>query len=569
MQINTSLSALFTSRQLTKTESSLAQSLQRLSSGYRINSAKDDAAGLAISERMASQFRGMNQATRNANDAISLLQTADGALSTVGDAIQRIRELSVQAANGTNSASDRAALQSEASQLLAEISRIGKETEFNGGALFAQSTASIGGDANKRAVLDGMKSGWLANSEAMISQYYGLKGKGDKIYISLSAFTDGQGQIAALVGPPADSSYFQEMRVDMADFTPPNLPNGGSYPFYNDRIVAHEMVHAVMNSAYGAARANALPTWFKEGMAEFIHGADERVSADIANNGLAAVVDQVAGGWGSNSLSYSSAYVATRYLHETMKAHGHTEGVKAITVYLSEHSAANLDGALNALTDGEFTTVGSFLASFTGGNSSVGQSFVTDRMDLKNTDTGAIGGLDADNGAIRTAESVIEFGGGKGYDAKDVLEGFTETFEDIGGGTGQREYKFQVGANAGQSLEIMLGSINAFSLGIEDVDLNAASGASVAIVHLDEALDYINMQRATVGAQLSRMEFTIANQQNGAENLAASRSRIKDTDYAAETAGLMRSQVLQQAATGILAQAKVSSEMALSLLRGL
>lgn len=569
MQINSNLNALFASRQLTKTESSLSQSLQRLSSGYRINSAKDDAAGLAIADRMSSQFRGMNQAARNANDAISVLQTADGALSSVNGVIQRIRELAIQAGNETNSGSDRAAMQTEANQLLAEISRIGEISEFNGEKLFSQSTSSIGGDANKRAVLDGMKLGWLANSETMISQYYGIAGKGDKMYISLSTFSDGAGQVAARVGPPTDPAYFEEMQVDMADFTPPNLPNGGKAPYYNDRIIAHEMVHAVMNSAYGAARASALPTWFKEGMSEFIQGADERVKSDIASSGLANVVNKVAGGWGSSSLDYSSAYVATRYLHETMKSYGHAEGVKAITVYLSKNTSATLDDAMNALTNGDFATAAAFTASFTGANSAVGQAFVTGRMNLTNTDTGAIGGFDADNGEIRTAESVIDFGGGKGYDAKDVLAGFDETFEDIGGGTGQQEFSFQIGANAGQSLQLKLGAINAFALGINDVDLSTSGGANVAIVHLDEALDYINMQRANVGSQLSRMEFSIANLQNSAENTAASRSRIQDADYAVESANLVRSQVLQQAASGMLAQTKTSGDMALSLLRAI
>src|SRR5690349_1610670 len=115
--INTNVASLNSQRQLGKTNDMLGQALQRLSSGLRINSAKDDAAGLAISSRMTAQIRGLNQAARNANDAISLSQTAEGALSTVGDALLRMRELAVQAANDTNSSSDRNALQREVSQL--------------------------------------------------------------------------------------------------------------------------------------------------------------------------------------------------------------------------------------------------------------------------------------------------------------------------------------------------------------------------------------------------------------------------------------------------------------------
>ena len=130
--INTNISSLNAQNNLAKTSSDLATSLQRLSTGLRINSAKDDAAGLAISERMTTQIRGLNQAARNANDGISLAQVAEGSLGSIGNSLQRIRELAVQSANATNSASDRAALNVEAQQLKDEIDRIATQTDFNG-----------------------------------------------------------------------------------------------------------------------------------------------------------------------------------------------------------------------------------------------------------------------------------------------------------------------------------------------------------------------------------------------------------------------------------------------------
>lgn len=130
--INTNIASLTAQRNLNTSQSSLATSLQRLSSGLRINSAKDDAAGLAISERFTTQIRGLNQAIRNANDGVSFAQTAEGALSTSGDAMQRIRELAVQSINDTNSSSDRQALNNEVSQLIAEVNRIANSTQFNG-----------------------------------------------------------------------------------------------------------------------------------------------------------------------------------------------------------------------------------------------------------------------------------------------------------------------------------------------------------------------------------------------------------------------------------------------------
>jgi len=151
--INTNLSSLTAQRNASKTQNDLSTAINRLSSGLRINSAKDDAAGLAISERFTTQIRGLNQAVRNANDGISLAQTAEGALASAGSILQRVRELSVQSANASNSGSDRKAIQAEVGQLLSELDRISVTTEFNGQKLldgsFGSSTFQIGANANQ------------------------------------------------------------------------------------------------------------------------------------------------------------------------------------------------------------------------------------------------------------------------------------------------------------------------------------------------------------------------------------------------------------------------------------
>src|SRR6218665_4033285 len=154
--INTNIASLTAQRNLGLSQSSLNTSIQRLSSGLRINSAKDDAAGLAISERFRSQIRGLNQAVRNANDGISLAQTTEGALKSSGDILQRVRELAVQSANATNSSSDRQALQAEVSQLVSELDRIAQTTEFNGAMLidgsFGTQPFQVGANANQTIV---------------------------------------------------------------------------------------------------------------------------------------------------------------------------------------------------------------------------------------------------------------------------------------------------------------------------------------------------------------------------------------------------------------------------------
>ncbi|EKD41129.1 MAG: hypothetical protein ACD_74C00012G0001, partial [uncultured bacterium] len=151
--VNTNIASLNAQRNLTGSGKLLNQSLQRLSSGLRINSAKDDAAGLAISTRMSAQVRGLNQAARNANDGISLAQTAEGALGEIGNNLQRLRELSIQSANATNSDSDRASLNAEATQLISEITRVAGATQFNGLNLldgsFASKDFQVGANANQ------------------------------------------------------------------------------------------------------------------------------------------------------------------------------------------------------------------------------------------------------------------------------------------------------------------------------------------------------------------------------------------------------------------------------------
>ena len=249
LSVNTNVASLNAQRNLNGSQTALGKAIQRLSSGLRINSAADDAAGLAISDRFTTQINGFNQAVRNANDGISMLQTADGALSTVSQALQRVRELAVQAANATNSDADKKALQLEVSQLTAEVDRVGRTTTFNSQKIFGQDTASVVGDPDVLAVQDGLKSGWLSSAEDLIRQYYGIQANGNSFKIEFDTFTDGAGGTLARVGANVGSSGIGQnitLQIDMADFVPPNPPNGGNAPFYADRVIAHEMVHATM-----------------------------------------------------------------------------------------------------------------------------------------------------------------------------------------------------------------------------------------------------------------------------------------------------------------------------------
>jgi flagellin len=577
VQINTNVMSLNSQRALSANQADLSRSLQRLSSGLRINSAKDDAAGLAISSRMTGQLRGMSVARRNASDGISMLQTAEGVLANAANQVQRIRDLAVQAANSTNSSTDRAALQAEVVQLMAEIDRMGVSADFNGQQLFAQNGGSIGGDPNQRAVVDGLRLGWLEEAENLILQHYGLKGDGAAMQIDITADTDGAGGVAAFVaaavgGQPGGRGTNLRLSVDMADFTPPNPPSGGSAPYYNDRVIAHEMVHAVMARATNWQSLTTTSMWFTEGAAEFIHGADERVSADIAaaagatnDAKIDAVVDEIAT-WQLQSADYSAGYIGVRYLHNKLISAGFAGGIKDFMVYLGGASAPTMDQAMTHFFGGGYTQA-SFLTEIqadSGNGLSNGVMFVKNNMNLANADTGAIGGADTGNGPVRTASEVLT-NRDSGYSAAP-LRGFTTSWQNLGTGvTATRSASIQVGANQGQTNDLQLGALSTTALGLADVEL--VGNAKVSIVHLDEALTYINSQRALVGAQISRLENTISNLSTASEAGAASRSRVVDTDYATETASLMRARILRQAGTAILAQANSQQNRVLQLLR--
>jgi flagellin len=583
LQINTNLSALNNQRNLAVSENALSRSLQRLSSGLRINSAKDDAAGLAIAERFSTQIRGLNQATRNSNDGISMIQTAEGALSTLSNSLQRVRELAVQAANGTNSESDRQALQGEVNQLLQEVDRIGRTTTFNGEKIFAQSESSAVGDPNQLAVVDGLMSGWLSQAESLIQQYYGITGDGGSIGIELTTFTDGAGGTAAqVVGAINGATYTGKasnvkLQIDMADFIPPNLPNGGSAPIYNDRIITHEMVHAVMYRSMNVAtmfNPATDQTWFQEGIAEFIHGADERLLSSYNAIGAAGLAARAAnfgsGGAAWNyadsaniSHDYAAGYAAVRYLHQEIKNAG-GEGIKDVMTYLASHQSEGLDEAIAAATNGAYADADAFNTAFATNAATFITSLHTSGS-LTNADTGAIGGLDADGGAVRTAESVIATGSNRS--GEDQLAGFSETWESIATATLTTNDKtLQIGANVGETLQISTGAMNGTALDIMDVDL--VNNFNQAISKMDRALDYVNSERGKLGAQLNRLESTITNLQTGTESMSASRSRIQDADFAQETAELTRAQILQQAGIAMLAQANTLPNVVLTLLRG-
>lgn len=569
MQINTNTSALFVQRQLGKSSQGLATNLERLSSGLRINSAKDDAAGLAISERMSAQVRGYVQAQRNVNDGVSMLMTAEGAMSSVSSMLQRIRELAVQAANGTNSSDDRAALQSEVSQLVEHIDDIGSQSQFNGMPLFSQSRTSIGGDAQQRALLDHVPD-WVGAALDRVNTYYGLKG--DDAALEVKLFQGSSSGVLAFVQWTATDAQGKSLNLslnlDLADFLPVNPPNGGTAPYYNDRILTHEMVHAVMGRNMAMS---ALPSWFKEGAAELIHGADERLIGDTLNYtggagtlnaGIDAIQTAFAADDVSGSAGYSAGYLATRFIEKNLAG-----GMKALLGRLA--AGDSFDTAINTVSTGTYANQAALKTAVDAAMQAVDTAGAGDNnaaaiaafktqfnVDLSNTDTGAIGNLDASGGPSKNQEDVIADSG--------TVSGFKLSMPDLGGTPGHYDVVFQAGANAGETSSISIGALNAGALGMEAANL--VNNAQGTIGAADRALDYINGQRAQIGAQMSGLESSYTRLGAASEATSAARGRIVDADFAAETATLTRHQIMQNAGIAMTAQANAIPRMVLSLL---
>ncbi|MCQ4323083.1 flagellin [Stutzerimonas stutzeri] len=400
LTVNTNIASLNTQRNLNQSSNALTTSMERLSSGSRINSAKDDAAGLQIANRLTSQINGLGVAVKNANDGISMAQTAEGALQQSTNILQRMRDLSLQSANGSNSTDEREALNSEVGQLKKELDRISNTTTFGGRKLldgsFGTASFQVGSAANEliSVGIDKMSSDSLKGS-------------------------------------------FYKTAVDTT--TPTAVATDGSF-------------------VAGTATATLTLDSGDEVTVDFdIKKGDD---ADAINAKFAAAVNDANVGVSMQKDSEGAYQIVS-------KANKDGDGPEVATIAV----AAKTDGTLAGVTFGAATTT-----------------------------------IDAAADLV-TADSV------------------------------------------------------------KDIDISDAVGAQAAVLVIDDAIKQIDSQRADLGAVQNRFDNTIANLQNISENVSAARGRIQDTDFAAETANLSKQQILQQAGTAILAQAKQLPQAVLSLLQ--
>jgi len=547
MTINTNLASLNAQRNLSKSQGALSQSLQRLSSGMRINSAKDDAAGLAISQRFTSQIRGLDQAQRNANDGISLSQTAESSLSTSGDILQRIRELAVQSSNATNSASDRSALNSEVQQLTQELQRISTSTQFNGQNLldgsFTSSTFQIGANANQNIVAT---SGNFQTSAYGNYRIGGLAAQKDTTLGDLT------------VGSTAGVNLTQFGTADVSKIAAGDTltvaSGSGSYDVKYSANSSASTIAAAINQANTGVRASATTT--------FILGADDATAA----NTTAATGSEFMQGTSYSLLlatdTSNPSAAPSSFTTVSFTIGGSVSGA-SIT------SSDQLNAAAQAFNDVSGKT--GFTAQIVKtDNGKYGLQLTnTSGADLRiqnNSTTNALALEDQNviDGSTTTTTATA------GVSLATTAAAGTWATANATWVTGQltldSDKSFAV---TGTTTELLTATgTKASQLQAADkMDVSTYDSAQRTLAIVDSALASVNSQRARYGALQSRFENTISNLQASSENMSASRSRIQDADFATETSSLSKNQILQQAGTAMLAQANALSQNVLSLLK--
>lgn len=530
--INTNVASLNSQRNLSTSQASLNTSIQRLSSGLRINSAKDDAAGLAISDRMNSQIRGMNQATRNANDGVSMAQTAEGALSSSGDILQRIRELAVQSSNSSNSASDRKALQTEVTQLSSELNRIANTTEFNGQKLLdgTMGTANFQVGANAGQLISMTGSNFQTNTYGNnsiasngVAAGATSKATDGTIVINGAAGTATIPTKAGAAATPGSAGTTGTPGNDGPDNTPGTADDVAAIPgtpaSAGTAAVASSTAKSIAADINKETANTGVTASARTDMNLKMAGAGASYSFTLASdNSDAVTVSFSVEGSGSNASDYASAINA-------INAQSAKTGVTA------QYDSKNNGSIKLTNANGEDIKLGSKAGS---GSVSV-QNYKADG-DVEGTSFA----MDGTTNTTAVVNGRVTYDSENSFSVTDTTSGLNT-------------------AAAGSASKLK---------SVATLDITTFEGSQAAIKIADAALAKVNGQRAQFGALQSRFESAISNLSSTTENLSASRSRIVDTDFAAETAKMTRGQILQQAGTSMLAQANSLPNGVLSLLRG-
>lgn len=572
--INTNITSMISQGNLNKSKGALTTAMERLSSGMRINSAKDDAAGQAIANRMTAQVKGLAQAQRNANDGISVAQTAEGALNQINDNLQRIRELTVQSQNGTNSSDDLTSIQNEIGQRLTEINRISEETSFNGVKVLAsEQNVNIQVGANDGQVIKvGLKQ---INANSLGLNGFNVNGSGEtqnpKATVTnveavggTKAAASGGGEYAVLTKHEAAS--FEDVLGKMQSGNTVALSGGNTYTYNaaegNFSYTATKGVNTGSGAAFVASQKMIPATGEKTATYQIggksatfeitstggikLNGQDAYISSNgelTNNNGSGAVAATIA------LLTETTATNTGAKLTVDGVTYTGTGGATDDLTYTATATAAEVKNAMDANAGINKITVGDGFAS--------------------KVITTAAGGTDSNNTYVDEDGELTS------------LAGFATEYnvnKDTGEVTVHGTYSLNGGANGSSGTELTAAQgakyiaekgTTAYVSGgkLTTKETTAGTATEDPLATLDSALKMVDALRSDLGAIQNRFESAITNLNTNETNLSAARSRIEDADYAKEVANMTRAQILQQAGTSVLAQANQVPQGVLSLLR--
>ena len=538
MVVQHNMSAMNANRNLGVTTGMQAKSSEKLSSGYKINRAADDAAGLSISEKMRSQIRGLNKASYNAQDGISLIQTAEGALNESHSILQRMRELSVQASNGTETDDDREAVQNEISQLQEELTRISETTEFNTMKLLDGSqsgSTSSTGSGPKFGVVDATLDGALVTSNV----------KGIKVATAASTTTKAG----------------QETAIWAADGKTLTLNLSKNKVYTQD-----EIDDLIANAKQEDSTATGAPAEVKVSLKNGIFNADADTTAGTATvGGVKAVSDDgtVTGFVGADTISFTANKYGTEFNNTVFKfAFDKAAGKEEVET----NTAIEISGT-NTVTEGQYTI-----------HLAAGKEYTAEDLEdilktagfdfdvkLSGNTPDEPNTLFATSGASSVSDITMGDTAGAGLGSTDAMWG-QAGYDSVSSGAG---ITLQIGANEGQTMSFSIDDMSARALGVDGnkVDLSTQSGAQKATTTIDAAIKKVSAQRGKMGAIQNRLEHTISNLDTAAENTQTAESRIRDTDMAEEMVEYSKNNILAQAGQSMLAQANQSTQGVLSLLQ--
>lgn len=516
MIINHNMNALNAHRNMNVNNTAAGKSMEKLSSGLRINRAGDDAAGLAISEKMRGQIRGLTQASRNASDGISMIQTAEGALNETQNILQRMRELSVQSSNDTNTSEDRASIQKEIEQLTEEIDRIGNNTEFNTQSL-------LKGDGSTKLEASGLTTGTVtkgkdvemeevsANIEVSTAGTFKISIGGQEISVKTSSTTK--------------STNAKELEEQLKAAIENSGSLKGQFTVTNkgDNVT----IEAVKGGTFEGGKGSVT-----------VNNNNNAVTVKLNNNNVNATPSTVTGTTKeatATSIDLDLTALATAAQNGELNGKGITIGKTQIEFYDVRKGAYSGDA------------VGVDISAVNSANSFATQIF--------NQTQGKIEGATIDVTANGLKVKSLDKGANSTVNVQDGAknEGFEATF--------------QVGANSNQTISISIGDMRAEALGVKNVDLKTAEGSQKATATIQAAIEKVSTERAGLGAVQNRLEYTISNLDNTTENLTSAESTLRDVDMAKEMMTFSKNNILNQAAQAMLAQANQQPQNVLSLLR--